>query len=60
LEARDRYDAPYENESLRKFLAGEPDDLSWMQSWLTMIREASAEGRRFSRVRVVSLPLNDY
>jgi hypothetical protein len=31
-----------------------------MQSWLTMVREASAEGRRFARVRVVSLPLNDY
>jgi hypothetical protein len=25
-----------------------------------MIREAAAEGRRFSRVRVVSLPLTDY
>lgn len=25
-----------------------------------MIREATAEGRRFSRVRVVSLPLTDY
>lgn len=60
MEARNRYDASYENESLRKFLAGELDDLPWMQSWLTMIREASAEGRRFSRVRVVSLPLNDY
>jgi len=60
LEVRDRYDAPYENESLRKFLAGEPDDLSWMQDWLTMIRAATAEGRRFARVRVVSMPLTDY
>jgi hypothetical protein len=57
---RDRYDAPYENESLRKYLAGEPDDLPWMQDWLTMIRAATAEGRRFARVRVVSLPLTDY
>jgi hypothetical protein len=31
-----------------------------MQSWLTMIREAAKEGRRFGRVRVVSLPLTDY
>jgi hypothetical protein len=31
-----------------------------MQSWLDMLREADAEGRRFARVRVVSLPLNDY
>ncbi|MGH3327543.1 MAG: DUF6879 family protein [Streptomycetales bacterium] len=60
LEARDQYDASYENESLRKFLAGEPDDLPWMQSWLDMLREATAKGRRFARVRVVTLPLTDY
>jgi hypothetical protein len=60
LEARDRYDASYENESLRKFLAGEADDLPWMQSWLDMLREATAKGRRFTRVRVVTLPLTDY
>jgi len=60
LEARDRYDASYENESLRRFLAGEPDDLPWMQSWLLMLREATADGRRFARVRVVTLPLTDY
>ena len=60
MEARDTYDASYENESLRKFLAGEPDDLPWMQSWLDMVREATAEGRRFARVRVVTLPLTGY
>lgn len=57
---RDRYDASYENESLRRFLAEEPDDLPWMQDWLAMIREATGKGLRFSRVRVVSLPLSDY
>lgn len=57
---RDRYDAPYENESLQKFLVGEPDELAWMQGWRTMIREATSEGRNFSRVRVVSMPLTDY
>lgn len=60
LEVRDRYDADYENESLRKFLAGEQDDRPWMQDWLAMIREATAAGKRFSRARVVSLPLTDY
>lgn len=60
LEVRDRYDSSYENESLTKFLAGEEDDLPWMQGWLSMIREATTRGRRFSRVRVVSLPLTDY
>ena len=60
LEVRDRYDAPYENESLRKFLAGEQDDLPWMRSWLVMLRDLTAQGRRFARVRVVSMPLTDY
>lgn len=60
MEVRDSYDATYENESLRKYLAGEPDDLPWMQSWLTMIRRATAQGRRFARVRVVSFPLTSY
>jgi hypothetical protein len=60
LEVRDRYDESYENESLRKFLAGEPDDLSWMQDWLAMVRDHTAKGRRVARVRVVSMPLTDY
>jgi len=60
LEVRDWYDAPYENESLRKFLAGEPDDLEWSNGWLQLVREGRAEGRTFSRVRVVSVPLTDY
>lgn len=41
-------------------MAGEPVDLGWFQSWLTMIREATAAGRRFRRVRVVSVPMSDY
>jgi hypothetical protein len=60
LEVRDRYDPPYETESVRKFLAGEPDDLAWSESWLSMVREAIAAGKHFRRVRVVSIPLTDY
>jgi hypothetical protein len=45
LEVRDRYDASYENESMRRFLAGEQDDLPWMQSWLVMLRDLTAQGR---------------
>jgi hypothetical protein len=44
---------------LRKFLAGEPD-ISYHEGWSSMVRRATAEGRRFSRVRVVSFPLTDY
>jgi hypothetical protein len=31
-----------------------------MQTWLRMVREAAAEGRRFARVRVVDLPMSDW
>jgi hypothetical protein len=31
-----------------------------MQDWLGMVCEATAEGRRFMRVRVVDTPLSDY
>lgn len=34
--------------------------MGWFQNWLTMIHGATAAGRRFSRVRVVSTPLTDY
>jgi hypothetical protein len=34
--------------------------MGWFQNWLSMIRAATAEGRRFSRARVVSVPLSDY
>ena len=39
-----------------------PEDLNdgGFQDWLDLVRSATAEGRRFSRVRVVSLPLTDY
>nr|WP_246257090.1 DUF6879 family protein [Amycolatopsis anabasis] len=45
---------------MRQFVAGESVDMEWFQNWLTMIREATEKGRRFSRVRVVSTPLTDY
>ena len=31
-----------------------------MQSWLVMLRDLTAQGRRFARVRVVGMPLTDY
>jgi hypothetical protein len=34
--------------------------MSWFRNWLSMIRAATAEGRRFSRVRVVTMPMTDY
>jgi hypothetical protein len=31
-----------------------------MQPWLRMVREATAEGRRFARVRVAELPMSGW
>lgn len=31
-----------------------------MDSWLRMVGQAAAEGRRFARVRVVDLPMSDW
>jgi uncharacterized protein DUF6879 len=60
LEVRERYNAPREVQSFQKFLDGNPDNLEWAESWFSMIRDATAAGRLFSRVRVVSVPLSDY
>jgi hypothetical protein len=61
LEVRDRYNEPSEAESIRRFLAGEPENVyDHFQEWLALVRAATEEGRRFSRVRVVSVPLTDY
>jgi hypothetical protein len=60
LETREEYKSANETEALCQFVAGEPVDLGWFQNWLTMIREATATGKHFRRVRVVSLPLTDY
>ncbi len=60
LEARDYYYSPNEATAFAQFTAGEPVDMGWFQNWLAMIRAATAEGRVFRRVRVVSLPLTDY
>jgi hypothetical protein len=60
LEVRESYNAPREVESFRRFRAGEPVDMSWAERWFGMIREATADGRHFARVRIVSVPLSDY
>jgi hypothetical protein len=60
LETRDLYRSANEATALHQFTAGEPVDMDWFHNWLSMIREATAAGRRFSRVRVVSTPLTDY
>lgn len=60
LETRDLYKSANEAKALEQFTAGEPVDMGWFQNWLSMIEEATAEGRLFTRVRVVTMPLTTY
>ncbi|WP_113701842.1 DUF6879 family protein [Nonomuraea lactucae] len=60
FEFRDRYDVPSEHESLRKFLAGQPDPERATRPWLAKMRGSTGEGKRVERVRVVSEPHSDY
>lgn len=59
-ECQGEYHEPYEVEPLRRFLAGEPYDLSYMKPWLQGIRDATAAGKTIGRVRVLTNPLTDY
>lgn len=49
-----------EPDEMRRWLAGELNELSWMQGWIDTIRRFTAAGKRFERVRVQSEPLTDY
>jgi len=60
LETRDVYGTEIENEPLRKYLAGEPDDLAWFQPWLAEVRQNVQAGKSYRRVRLISEPVTDY
>lgn len=60
METRDQYKSDNETNALRQFVSGEDVDMGWFQNWLSMIEEATKDGRAFRRVRVVSTPLTDY
>lgn len=60
LESQPAYDEPEEREPLRRWLAGEPDDLDWIADWWAWIRDITRAGKQFGRVRVVYDPPSDY
>jgi uncharacterized protein DUF6879 len=60
LETQPSYDEPEEREPLRRWLAGEPDDLAWITDWWAWIRDITGSGKRFERVRVLYDPPSDY
>ncbi|WP_024801216.1 DUF6879 family protein [Nocardia sp. BMG51109] len=61
LELQDTYTTPEEDEPLRKFLTGEPDDYAWwFAGWGDLVRELTDEGKTIRRLRVVTEPHTDY
>jgi hypothetical protein len=60
LEMRDAYGTAVELPHMAKWMAGEPDDLQWLQGWCGTLRGHVKAGRSVRRARVVSEPLSDY
>lgn len=60
LECQGVYHEPEEAEPLRRFLAGESDDLSWFADWPEWVAGKVAAGRRIGRVRVLTEPITGY
>ncbi|WP_245746027.1 DUF6879 family protein [Nocardia altamirensis] len=60
LEVLDSYAEPDEHEPLRRFLAGEPADHAWFQSWTELVQETVGRGIAITRVRIVTEPHTDY
>lgn len=60
LELKDSYHVPEEAGPFELFMTGKPDDFSWHQPWLRLVREATHEDKSITRVRVVTVPHCDY
>jgi hypothetical protein len=60
LEMRDAYGTAVELPRMAKWMAGEPDDLQWLQGWCDTLRGHVKAGRSVRRARIVSEPLSEY
>lgn len=60
LELLGRYVAANEDEPLRRFRSGEPQDPSWREPWAQYVRASLRDGKQMSRVHVVDEPLSEY
>ncbi len=63
LEVQPVYTVTDERESVEEFLAGEPrpvTEFPFYARWLDRIRDATSEGKRVERVRVLDEPPTDY
>lgn len=60
LEMRDAYGTAVELPYMAKWMAGEPDDLQWLEGWCGTLRAHVKAGRSVRRARIVSEPLSEY
>ncbi|MFI5803135.1 DUF6879 family protein [Streptomyces sp. NPDC051561] len=60
LELRDDYSVPEEDGPFQSWLRGEPNDPSFMDYWVNLVRRTTASGGAWRRVRVVTEPHSDY
>jgi hypothetical protein len=60
LETRDAYGTAVELPNMAKWVAGEPDDLGWLEDWCATLRDHARAERPVRRARIVSEPLSDY
>ncbi|PUB20830.1 hypothetical protein C8K30_11541 [Promicromonospora sp. AC04] len=57
---RDTYNSPAEQEPLRRYLENGDLDQGWRSGWFEQLAEWKRAGKRFHRVRLVSVPLTPY
>ncbi|MCP2262486.1 hypothetical protein LX15_006225 [Streptoalloteichus tenebrarius] len=60
FETQPTYTMPNEQESLARFLSGEPQPEGHNAGWHGTVRSLVAEGKSIGRVRTVRKPLTDY
>jgi len=60
IETRDAYGTAVELPHMAKWVAGELDDLAWLDDWCSTLRAHRAAGKSVRRARIVSEPLSDY
>jgi hypothetical protein len=63
FEAQETYALDYEAADLERFVAGSPTPppgVRWWRPWLDQVAEQTRQGKRITRVRIISEPPTDY
>ncbi len=60
FETQPAYHVDAEQQAMRRYLNSGELDVSYLTGWLDGVREATRQGKRYARVRVLTEPLTDY